>query len=70
MSGVNRKSADKKHGFANWVKLWWELKEIMSNGRRENNDWKDLVIGPENVRQAIPNKAGIFNRDSGGENGK
>lgn len=70
VSGVNRKTADKKHGFANWVKLWWELKEIMSNGRRENNDWKDLVIGPENVRQAIPNKAGVFNRDSGGENGK
>jgi hypothetical protein len=42
----------------------------MSNGRRHNNDWKDLVIGPEHVRQAIPNKHGLFNRDSGGTNGK
>jgi len=42
----------------------------MSNGRRENNDWKDLVIGPDTVRQAIPNKKGVFDRDSNGKNGK
>lgn len=66
VSGVNRNSVD-KNGFKHWNKLWWELKEIMSNGRRENNSWKDLVINEENVRQAIPNKKGVFNRDQGGE---
>lgn len=70
VSGVNRSFGPDVNGFNHWNKLWWELKEIMSNGRRENNDWKDLIIGSENVRQAIPNKKGIFNRDSGGENGK
>jgi hypothetical protein len=42
----------------------------MSNGHRENNDWKDVVIGSSTVRQAIPNKKGVFNRNSGGTNGK
>ena len=69
VSGINRTSVD-KNGFAHWNKLWWELKEIMSNGRRETNAWKDLVIDEKNVRQAIPNKAGIFNRDTNGTNGK
>lgn len=69
VNGVNRNSVD-KNGFAHWNKLWWELKEIMSNGRRENNNWKDIVIGKETVRQGIPNKKGVFNRDKGGSNGK
>ena len=69
VNGVNRNSVD-KNGFAHWNKLWWELKEIMSNGRRENNNWKDMVIGEETVRQGIPNKKGVFNRDKGGSNGK
>lgn len=69
VNGINRKSVD-KNGFSHWNKLWWEFKEIMSNGRRENNDWKDLIINEENVRQAIPNKKGVFNRDKGGNNGK
>lgn len=70
VSSINRTFGPDVNGFNHWNKLWWELKEIMSNGRRENNNWKDLIIGPDNVRQAIPNKKGIFNRDSGGENGK
>lgn len=69
VNGVNRNSVD-KNGFAHWNKLWWELKEIMSNGRRENNNWKDMVIGEETVRQGIPNKKGVFNRDKSGSNGK
>lgn len=69
VNGVNRNSVD-KNGFAHWNKLWWELKEIMSNGRRENNNWKDMVIGEETIRQGIPNKKGVFNRDKGGSNGK
>ena len=69
VNGINRKGRD-KNGFAHWNKLWWELKEIMSNGRRENNDWKDIVIDESTIRQAIPNKKGVFNRDSGGKNGK
>ena len=69
VNGINRKDRD-KNGFAHWNKLWWELKEIMSNGRRENNDWKDIVIDESTIRQAIPNKKGVFNRDSGGKNGK
>lgn len=70
VNGVNRNFPADKNGFSHWNKLYWELKEIMSNGRRENNKWKNLVIGPEGVRQNIPNKKGIFNRDSGGNNGK
>lgn len=70
VNGVNRSFGPDVNGFNHWNKLWWELKEIMSNGRRENDDWKNLIIGPDNVRQAIPNKKGVFNRDSGGENGK
>lgn len=69
VNGINRKGRD-KNGFAHWNKLWWELKEIMSNGRRENNDWKDIVIDESTIRQAIPNKKGVFNRDSGGKSGK
>lgn len=70
VSNVNRKIGPDKNGFNHWNKLWWELKEIMSNGRRETNDWKDLIIDDGNVRQAIPNKKGLFDRDSGGKNGK
>ena len=69
VDGINRKGRD-KNGFGHWNKLWWELKEIMSNGRRENNDWKNIVIDESTIRQAIPNKKGVFNRDSGGKNGK
>lgn len=66
VSGVNRKGTD-TNGFGHWNKLWWELKEIMSNGRRENNAWKELVIGddPNNVRQEIPNKRGEFDLSKG-----
>lgn len=67
ISGINRKIAD-KDGYNNWVKLWWELKEILGNGRMQNDDWKSIVIGPD-IRQEIPNKAGVFNRNEGGENG-
>ena len=70
INNINRQFGPDVNGFNHWNKLWWELKEIMSNGRRENNKWKDLVIGSENIRQSIPNKKGIFNRDQGGENGK
>lgn len=69
VDGINRKDRD-KNGFGHWNKLWWELKEIMSNGRRENNDWKNIVIDESTIRQAIPNKKGVFNRDSGGKSGK
>lgn len=69
VDGINRKDRD-KNGFGHWNKLWWELKEIMSNGRRENNDWKNIIIDESTIRQAIPNKKGVFNRDSGGKNGK
>lgn len=68
INGVNRKGKD-NNGFAHWNKLYWELKEIMSNGRRDNSSWKDLIIGPDNVRKNIPNKYGLFNRDKGGKNG-
>lgn len=67
ISGVNREIPDSE-GFNNWVKLWWELKEILGNGRLNNDDWKNEVIGP-NVRQKIPNKRGVFNRDEGLNNG-
>lgn len=57
--GVKRKNTvTKQFEIPNWNNLWWELKEIMSNGRRENNDWKDIVIGEDSVRQEIPNKKG------------
>ena len=69
VSGVNRKSVD-KNGFSIWNKLWFEFKEIMANGRRENNDWKNIVINENTVRQAIPNKEGIFDRDQGKGHGK
>lgn len=67
ISGINRKIPD-KDGYNNWVKLWWELKEILGNGRMQNDDWKSIVIGPD-IRQEIPNKEGVFNRNEGGENG-
>lgn len=68
ISGVNRNIPDIE-GYNNWVKLWWELKEALGNGRMESNDWKNEIIGP-NTRQYSPNKRGIFNRDKGGSNGK
>lgn len=68
ISGVNRSISDNE-GFNNWVKLWWELKEALGNGRMESNEWKNEIIGP-NTRQQSPNKKGIFNRDKGGNNGK
>jgi len=49
VSGVNRNSID-KNGFAHWNKLYWEFKEIMSNGRRGDNKWKDLIINSSTVR--------------------
>ena len=67
ISGINRKIPD-KDGYNNWVKLWWELKEILGNGRMQNDDWKSIVIGPD-IRQEIPNKEGVFNRNEGGQNG-
>ena len=69
VSGVNRKSVD-KNGFSIWNKLWFEFKEIMANGRRENNDWKNIVINENTVRQAIPDKKGIFDRNQGKGHGK
>lgn len=68
ISGVNRNIPDTE-GYNNWVKLWWELKEALGNGRMESNDWKNEIIGP-NIRQYSPNKRGIFNRDKGGSKGK
>lgn len=64
INGINRKIPADKQGFEHWNKLWWTLKEIMSNGRRENDEWKDIVIGPESIRQEIPNKRGQFDRTS------
>ena len=68
ISGVNRNIPDTE-GYNNWVKLWWELKEALGNGRMDTDDWKNEIIGP-NTRQYSPNKRGIFNRDKGGSNGK
>lgn len=68
ITGVNRNIPDDE-GYNNWVKLWWELKEALGNGRLESDEWKNEIIGP-NTRQYSPNKRGIFNRDKGGSNGK
>lgn len=68
ISGVNRNVPDIE-GFNNWVKLWWELKEALGNGRMETDDWKNEIIGP-NTRQYSPNKRGLFDRDKGGTHGK
>lgn len=68
ISGVNRNIPDNE-GYNNWVKLWWELKEALGNGRMESNDWKNEIIGP-NIRQYSPNKKGVFDRDKGGTHGK
>lgn len=68
ISGVNRNIPDTE-GYNNWVKLWWELKEALGNGRMDTDEWKNEIIGP-NTRQYSPNKRGIFNRDKGGSNGK
>lgn len=67
VSSINRTIPDNE-GFNNWVKLWWEMKAILGNGRMQNDDWKNEIIGP-NIRQEIPNKKGIFNLDQGGNNG-
>lgn len=67
VSGINRTIPDNE-GFNNWVKLWWEMKAILGNGRMQNDDWKNEIIGP-NIRKEIPNKRGIFNLDQGGGNG-
>lgn len=68
ISGVNRAIPDIE-GYNNWVKLWWELKEALGNGRMDTDDWKNEIIGP-NTRQTSPNKKGVFDRDKGGEHGK
>ena len=68
ISGINRRIKDNE-GFNNWVKLWWELKEALGNGRMDTDDWKNEIIGP-NTRQNSPNKHGIFDRDKGGTHGK
>ena len=68
ISGINRRIKDNE-GFNNWVKLWWELKEALGNGRMDTDDWKNEIIGP-NIRQSSPNKHGIFDRDKGGTHGK
>ena len=68
ISGVNRRIKDNE-GFNNWVKLWWEHKEALGNGRMNTDDWKNEIIGP-NTRQSSPNKHGVFDRDKGGTHGK
>lgn len=69
INGVNRDvTKPDDEGFTNWVKLWWSMKEILGNGRMKNDDWKHEIIGP-NIRQKIPNKKGVFNKDKGGNNG-
>ena len=68
ISGINRRIKDNE-GFNNWVKLWWELKEALGNGRMDTDDWKNEIIGP-NIRQSSPNKHGVFDRDKGGTHGK
>lgn len=69
INGVNRDvTKPDDEGFTNWVKLWWSMKEILGNGRMENDNWKHEIIGP-NIRQEIPNKKGVFNKDKGGGNG-
>lgn len=69
INGVNRDvTKPDDEGFTNWVKLWWSMKEILGNGRIKNDDWKHEIIGP-NIRQKIPNKKGVFNKDQGGNNG-
>ena len=67
VSGINRTIPDNE-GFNNWVKLWWEMKAILGNGRMQNDDWKNEIIGA-NIRQEIPNKRGVFNLNQGGGNG-
>lgn len=68
VSGQNRNIPDEE-GYSNWVKLWWEMKEILGNGRMDTDDWKNEIIGP-NTRQYSPNKRGVFDRDKGGTHGK
>lgn len=68
ISGINRRIKDNE-GFNNWVKLWWELKEALGNGRMDTDNWKNEIIGP-NIRQSSPNKHGVFDRDKGGTHGK
>ena len=69
INGVNRDvTKPDDEGFTNWVKLWWSMKEILGNGRMKNDDWKHEIIGPD-IRQKIPNKKGVFNKDKGGNNG-
>lgn len=60
VGGVNRNVPADSDGYVNWNKLYWELKEIMSNGRRQDDNWKNIVIGdnPETIRTKIPNKRG------------
>lgn len=67
VSGINRTIPDNE-GFNNWVKLWWEMKAILGNGRMQSDDWKNEIIGPD-IRQEIPNKRGVFNLNQGGGNG-
>lgn len=51
-----------------WNNLWWELKEILGNGKSLTDEtWRNKVI--TELPTKIPNKHGIFNRDSGGSNG-
>lgn len=67
ITGVNRTIPD-EDGYNNWVKLWWELKEILGNGIARLDEWKNKIIGND-IRQEIPNKKGVFNRNDGGSNG-
>lgn len=64
VSGINRNIPDKQ-GYNNWVKLWWNLKEIQGNGRMNSTLWRNQILGPKTIRQNIPNKAGIFNLEKG-----
>lgn len=50
VSGQNRNIPDEE-GYSNWVKLWWEMKEILGNGRMDTDDWKmkSLVLIQDSI---------------------
>ena len=59
VNGQNRTAPADVNGFAHWNKLYWELKEILSNGVSGEN-WRNQVIDTSTIRKEIPNKRGEF----------
>lgn len=59
----NRSIGPDRSGFNHWNKLYWELKEILSNGITDDS-WRRQVIDDSTIRQEIPNKHGIFDHSN------